>query len=173
MLACLGRRSPFRRLQGAQQVTMFSQVEDPPFERGMTWSTVSEWRSEPQYWHAQRSRANTARRVILRRWASRGTRMYVTSRITTGRGTVRLSEWSAHSPCSMTSARSFSTSTVARRTVHTLIGSYEAFSTSTRPVVLRGPTNLARRIAASRVVDVRLTDMNQAPAAPRRARPAR
>jgi hypothetical protein len=28
---------------------------------------------EPQYWQVQLSRANTARRVILRRWVSRGT----------------------------------------------------------------------------------------------------
>ena len=55
------------------------------------------------------------------------------SRITTGRGSVRLSAWSAQSPCSRTSARSFRTSTAARRTVQTLIGSNEALSTSTRP----------------------------------------
>src|SRR5919106_538330 len=36
-------------------------------------------------------------------------------------------------PISMTSAFSLSSSTVARRTVHTLIGSYVALSTSTRP----------------------------------------
>ena len=29
---------------------------------------------EPQYWQVQASRASTALRVILRRWASRGTR---------------------------------------------------------------------------------------------------
>jgi hypothetical protein len=40
MFACLGSRSPLRRLHGAQQVTMFSHVEGPPLERGMTWSTV-------------------------------------------------------------------------------------------------------------------------------------
>src|SRR5690606_12832361 len=68
-----GRRSPFRRLQATQQVTMFSQVDGPPFERGMTWSTVSDPRRLPQYWHDQRSRANTARRVIRRAWTSRGT----------------------------------------------------------------------------------------------------
>ena len=52
---------------------MFSQLDGPPFERGITWSTVRLER-EPQYWHVQPSRANTARRVILRRWVSRGTR---------------------------------------------------------------------------------------------------
>jgi len=35
-----GRRSPLRRLQGAQEATMFSQLEEPPFERGITWSKV-------------------------------------------------------------------------------------------------------------------------------------
>ena len=52
---------------------MFSQLELPPLERGITWSTVR-FEREPQYWQAQPSRANTARLVILRRWASRGTR---------------------------------------------------------------------------------------------------
>ena len=51
---------------------MFSQLEDPPFERGITWSTVR-FERDPQYWQVQLSRANTARRVIFRRWASRGT----------------------------------------------------------------------------------------------------
>ena len=51
---------------------MLSQLEDPPLERGITWSTVRLER-DPQYWQVQLSRANTARRVILRRWASRGT----------------------------------------------------------------------------------------------------
>src|SRR4051794_40535127 len=74
MFACLGRRSPLRRLQGAQQATMLSHPDVPPFERGMTWSTVRlPWRL-PQYWHDQSSRAKTARRVILRECASRGMR---------------------------------------------------------------------------------------------------
>ena len=51
---------------------MFSQLEAPPFDRGITWSTVR-FEREPQYWHVQPSRANTARRVILRRCVSRGT----------------------------------------------------------------------------------------------------
>src|SRR3954471_5813555 len=72
--ATLGSRSPLRRLQGAQHVTMLSQVEGPPRDRGITWSSVRVPRTWPQYWHVQLSRANTARRVILRRWASRGTR---------------------------------------------------------------------------------------------------
>src|SRR3954454_20186052 len=72
MPAFSGIESPLRRLHGAQDATMLSQLELPPFERGMTWSTVR-FEREPQYWHAQPSRAKTARRVILRRCVSRGT----------------------------------------------------------------------------------------------------
>src|SRR5918992_1005383 len=71
MFTCLGRRSPLRRLQGAQQVTMLSQVDAPPLERGMTWSTVRLPRSCPQYWQVQRSRANTARRGSFGRGGAR------------------------------------------------------------------------------------------------------
>ena len=88
----------------------------------MTWSTVSCER-EPQYWHSHPSRANTARRVILRWCVSRGTFTYVTSRITTGRAIAVCSDRSSQEPCSTTSAFSFSRSTAARRTVQTLIGS--------------------------------------------------
>ena len=38
--ASLGVRPPLRRLQGAQAVTMFSQLVRPPRERGTTWSNV-------------------------------------------------------------------------------------------------------------------------------------
>src|SRR5215217_5062684 len=111
-----GSRSPLRRLHGAHEATMLSQPELPPFERGITWSTVSDVRA-PQYMHCQPSRANTARRVILRLWLSRGTRTYVTSRITTGLGS------DPDAQCR----------SVARRTVQTLMGSYVALRTSTRP----------------------------------------
>src|SRR6478609_8340963 len=67
-----GSRSLLRRLHGAHDATMFSQLDVPPFERGITWSTVRLER-DPQYWQVQPSLANTARRVILRRCASRGT----------------------------------------------------------------------------------------------------
>src|SRR5436190_16577400 len=66
MLACFGSRSPLRRLQGAQHVTMLSHDDEPPFERGITWSTVRLVWPVPQYWHVQWSRAKIARRVILR-----------------------------------------------------------------------------------------------------------
>src|SRR5690242_4375733 len=70
---CLASWSPLRRLHGAHDATMLSQLDEPPLERGITWSTVRLER-DPQYWHVQSSRANTARRVILRLWVSRGIR---------------------------------------------------------------------------------------------------
>src|SRR5437867_13357947 len=84
MPACRGVRSPLRRLHGAHEATMFSQLDAPPFERGITWSTVRLERA-PQYWQVQESRANTARRVILRRCVSRGAVTEATSRMTIGR----------------------------------------------------------------------------------------
>ena len=102
---------------------MFSHTDSPPRLRGITWSTVSPNAWWPQYWQVQASRASTALRVILRRWTSRGMRMYRIRRITQGRSNTRRSECSAPSPRSISSARSFSTSTVARRTLQTLIGS--------------------------------------------------
>src|SRR5262245_21042091 len=44
-----GSRFPFFRLQGAQEATMFSQIDAPPRLRGMTWSTVRLCLLEPQY----------------------------------------------------------------------------------------------------------------------------
>src|SRR5436305_14745281 len=85
MPAWRGSASPLRRLQGAQEVTMLSQLEAPPLERGTTWSTVRLER-EPQYWQVQRARANTPRRVILPRGVSRGTPTEVPQRVATGRG---------------------------------------------------------------------------------------
>src|SRR5262245_29055536 len=63
---CDTERSPLRWLQPAQQATTFSQLVSPPFDLGITWSIVRDPRL-PQYWHSHPSRANTARRVILRR----------------------------------------------------------------------------------------------------------
>ena len=88
----------------------------------MTWSTVK-FEREPQYWQVQLSRANTARRVILRRCASRGTLTYVIRRMTTGRASVVVSECSSRLERSISSAFSLSSSTTARLTVQTLIGS--------------------------------------------------
>ena len=48
MLVSSSRRSPLRWLQGAQDVTTFSQTEVPPRERGTTWSSVSRLPPEPQ-----------------------------------------------------------------------------------------------------------------------------
>src|SRR2546430_503817 len=51
--------------------------------------------------------------------------------MTTGRASVVLSECSSWRPRSSSSALALSSSTTARRTAHTLIGSYGAVSTST------------------------------------------
>src|SRR5215204_5349346 len=53
--------------------------------------------------------------------------------MTIGRERLMVSACSRQSACSTTSAFSLSRSTTARRTVHTLIGSYVALRTSTRP----------------------------------------
>src|SRR4051812_18836478 len=129
---CWGRRSPLRRLHGAHEATMLSQSDVPPLERGMTWSTVK-LPFEPQYWHDHPSRANTARRVILRWCVSRGTRTKVTRRITTGRGIAVCSDRNSQAACSSISALALMRRIAARRTEHTLIGSYVALRTSTRP----------------------------------------
>src|SRR6202008_3086928 len=53
---------PFRKLQGEQAATTFSQVVWPPLERGMMWSKVRSSGAE-QYWQTKRSRRNTLNRV--------------------------------------------------------------------------------------------------------------
>src|SRR5205085_11008596 len=106
--------SPLRRLQGAQEATMFSQLEAPPLERGMTWSTVRLER-EPQYWQVQLLRANTARRVILRRCASRGTLTNVIRRMTTGRASVGAHEWSSRLDGPISPAFPFTSNTTPHR----------------------------------------------------------
>src|SRR3954468_21712666 len=53
--------------------------------------------------------------------------------MTTGRDIEARSERSSHVAWSTTSALAFNNSTTARRTVQTLIGSYDALRTSTRP----------------------------------------
>src|ERR687893_1186089 len=53
--------------------------------------------------------------------------------MTTGRGSEPLAQCRSRVPISTISALLLSSSTVARRTVQTLIGSYVAFRTSTRP----------------------------------------
>src|ERR1044072_221862 len=66
-------RLPLRRLHGAHEVTTLSQTDSPPFDRGITWSSVSLPLSVPQYWHLHLSRAKSARREIFR-WMDFGTR---------------------------------------------------------------------------------------------------
>src|SRR4051794_32114553 len=55
------------------------------------------------------------------------------SRMTTGLASDPVAQCSVWLPISITSAFSLRSRTVARRTVHTLMGSYVALSTSTRP----------------------------------------
>src|SRR3954447_5465171 len=57
--------------------------------------------------------------------------------MTTGRGSEPVAQCRSCEPISTTSALDFSSSTVARRTVHTLMGSNVALSTSTRPPLQR------------------------------------
>ena len=57
-----GSCEPFRRLQGPQEATTFSQVVRPPRERGTTWSKVR-WSRLPQYWQVNSSRRNRLKRV--------------------------------------------------------------------------------------------------------------
>src|SRR5207244_9821483 len=61
-----GRRFPLRRLQGAHEVTTFSQTESPPRLRGTTWSSVSLPALVPQYTQRHSSRAKRARLEIFR-----------------------------------------------------------------------------------------------------------
>src|ERR1700761_9052368 len=103
---------PLPRLQGAHDATMFSQFDEPPLERGTTWSTVR-FDREPQYWQGPSARGETPRRGVLRRCVSRGIFTYVTSRITTGRDMLALAECSSHSLRSIISAFSLSRSTTA------------------------------------------------------------
>src|SRR5919205_220714 len=58
-------------------------------------------------------------------------------RMTTGRGSEPRAQCSSSAPSSTTSALALSNSTVARRTVQTLMGSYVALSTRTRPPLQR------------------------------------
>src|SRR3712207_9278022 len=57
--------------------------------------------------------------------------------MTTGLVIEPFTQWRSCCPVSTTSAFDFRSSTVARRTVQTLIGSYVAFRTSTRPPLQR------------------------------------
>ena len=65
--ACFGVRPPLRTLQSMQAHTMFSQLLNPPWLRGMTWSRLSSEVGNflPQYWHWLLSRAKMLRRLNL------------------------------------------------------------------------------------------------------------
>src|SRR5207342_1862393 len=98
-----GKRLPLRMLQGAHEVTTFSQTESPPRLRGTTWSRVRRPLVVPQYMQRQPSRAKSARREILR-CSVRGTRTYCTSLITCGQGYVSAADLRGCSSSSITSA---------------------------------------------------------------------
>ena len=68
---------------------------------------------------------------------SKGMWMYSVNRMTAGAWIANLAEWSMWPLCSSTRATPLKIITTARRSVHTLIGSKEAFSTKTRPFILR------------------------------------
>src|SRR5579863_9922344 len=124
-------RLPLRRLQEWQHATRFSQVELPPRERGVTWSSVNSeaGSTDPQYWQVLRSRSRMFLRESARVWC--GMRRYSSSRITEG---TRIESRAACRKCPFSSsvmATPFSTRTIARRAAQTLMGSYDAFSTST------------------------------------------
>ena len=63
--------------------------------------------------------------------------MYSSSRITDGVGIENRAECNHFEELSSACATPFKTSTTARRAVHTLIGSNEAFSTKTREFILK------------------------------------
>src|ERR1017187_314512 len=122
---------PFLRLHSWQHATRFSHVDNPPRDRGTTWSSVSSpaVSTTPQYWHALRSHSKMFLRESARVWC--GILRYSSSRITLGIATVNRAACST-APCSSSvRATPFSTSTSARRAPQMLIGSYDAFSTST------------------------------------------
>jgi len=122
---------PLRRLHGWQQATRFSQVLRPPRERGTTWSSVNsaDVSTTPQYWQELRSRSRMFLRESARVWC--GMRRYSSRRMTDG-SAMRIRAACRTWPCSSSvRATPFSTSTSARRVPQMLIGSYDAFSTST------------------------------------------
>src|SRR6185369_1374620 len=135
MRASSGVRSPLRLLHGRQQATRFSHPEEPPRERGTTWSSVRSCggAARPQYWHVLWSR----RRMFLRErlLRSNGMWMYSSSRMTDGAMISVDGECRTRSDASSTRAEPFRISTTARRIEHTLIGSNEALRTKTLPSI--------------------------------------
>src|ERR1041385_8863883 len=78
--------------------------------------------------------------------------MYSVRRITEGAWIESFCEWSMWPLCSSTRATPLKIMTTARRSVHTLIGSKEAFRTKTRPVILLNDISGARpRVSKQRM----------------------
>src|SRR5260370_39776734 len=107
------------------------------------WSNVSSDGANclPQYWQHEWSRSRMFLRESERR--SNGICRYSVRRITEGACRVTFWECSMCPLCSSMRATPLKTITTARRSVHTLMGSKEAFRTSTRAfiivVILRQP----------------------------------
>src|SRR5579864_4716165 len=131
MFTSCGMWLPLVRLQLWQHATRFSHVDVPPRERGITWSSVSSaaFRAEPQYWQVLRSRSRMFLRESARVWC--GMRRYSSRRMTEGTRMAMRAAWRKCPFSSSVMATPFNTSTMARRAAQTLIGSYEAFRTST------------------------------------------
>ena len=82
-----------------------------------------------QYWQLLRSRSKMFLRDSARLWC--GIRRYSSRRITEGRRMATRAECRKCPFSSSVIATPFNTSTIALRAAQTLMGSYEAFSTST------------------------------------------
>jgi hypothetical protein len=131
-----GERLPLRLLQARQLATRLSQVESPPRDRGTIWSRVRSCGGKvlAQYWHMLWSlRSIFFRERLLR---SNGMWMYSINRITEGIGIENRDEWIHPGELSSASATPFKIRITARRAVHTLIGSKDAFNTKTREFIL-------------------------------------
>ena len=77
--------------------------------------------------------------------------MYSTSLMTEGNGIEKRAECNHLVELSSASAIPFRISTTARRAVHTLIGSKDAFRTKTRPFIADLKYNLGARVMTRRV----------------------
>src|SRR5207253_7523182 len=76
---------------------------------------------------------------------SKGMCRYSVSRITEGACSASFSEWSICPLCSSIRATPLKIMTTARRSVHTLMGSKEAFRTKTRAFMVEADITRARR----------------------------
>ena len=113
---------------------MFSQLEAPPLERGITWSTVRLERDAAVLAGPAVAGEHGAAGDLAPVGVARDVHVADTSRITTGRAMRGALGVELPAPALDSSALSLSSSTTARRTEQTLIGSNVALRTSTRPL---------------------------------------